>query len=111
MSREQVRMTWFRPGDTTRRAEVRRKLPCLRSRITEVAGREGVLVSLGIAAAFFLVAATLMLAREEVLPYRPGQHVAQDIVSRVDFTYLDRDQLLRARQEARDRALTKKPLA
>lgn len=97
-------MTWFRAGDS-RRADVRRKQPGARDRIVGAVRREGVAVSLGIALAFFVVMAGLMLMREEVIPYRPGQHVAQDIVSRVDFTYMDRDQLLRARQEARDRVI------
>ncbi|HZZ42507.1 MAG TPA: HDIG domain-containing protein [Tepidisphaeraceae bacterium] len=94
-------MMWFRTGDS-RRAEVRKKQPDLRSRLTCIARGDGVAVSLVIALGFFIVTAGLMLLRQEVLPYRPGQHVAQDIVSRVDFTYLDKDQLLRARQDARE---------
>lgn len=98
-------MTWFRAAADSRRAEVRRKQPGLRCRLTELARQDGVAASLVIAVVFFAVMAGLMLLREEVLPYRPGQHVAQDIVSRVDFTFIDRDQLLRARQDARDRVI------
>jgi putative nucleotidyltransferase with HDIG domain len=68
-----------------------------------VVRQEGVATAVVVALAFFLVTSGLMLMRSEVLPYRPGQHVAQDLVSRVDFTFMDKDRLLRARQEARDR--------
>jgi putative nucleotidyltransferase with HDIG domain len=63
-------------------------------------GATGALV---VAAVFFLVVSAILMLREEVLPYRPGQYVAQDIVSRVDFSYHDRELLTRARQQARDR--------
>lgn len=80
-------------------------MPDLRCRLTELARRQGVVVSVAILLTFFLITAGLMLMREEVLPYRPGQHVAQDIVSRVDFAYMDKERLLHARQEARDRVI------
>jgi len=65
--------TWFRAGDS-RRAEARRKLPDLRTRVAEAVRREGVAVSLAIALAFFVVAGGLMLMREEVLPSIRRQH-------------------------------------
>ena len=95
-------MTWFRPTGS-RRAEARKQLPDLRAELAQLARREGVPTALLIALVFFVLTAGLMLMRSEVLPYRPGQHVAQDIVARVDFTYLDKDRLLRAKQDARDR--------
>jgi putative nucleotidyltransferase with HDIG domain len=77
----------------------------LLSQATDLVRQEGVAASLVILLAFFLLTGSLMLIREEVLPYRPGQHVAQDLVSRVDFNYMDKDKLVRARQEARDRVI------
>ena len=43
----------------------------------------------------------MLMLREQVVPYRPGQYVAHDIVSRVDFVYLDRQKLSDAQSKAR----------
>src|SRR6202035_2710191 len=63
---------------------------------------QGVLNSLLVAVAFFMVASAIMMLREDVVPYRPGQYVAHDILSRVNFTFPDKDLLTQARQAARD---------
>jgi putative nucleotidyltransferase with HDIG domain len=64
----------------------------------------GGLVSAGIAAAFFIGAASILMLREQVLPYRPGQSVSYDIISRADFSYPDKGLLYVKQIEARDRA-------
>jgi cyclic-di-AMP phosphodiesterase PgpH len=66
---------------------------------------EGTRASILIAAAFFLVTTSILILREGVVPYRPGQYVAQDILARVEFKYPDKDKLERARQDARQRVL------
>ena len=63
---------------------------------------QGVLNSLWVAVAFFAVTCGIMLLREDVVPYRPGQYVPHDVLSRVDFTFRDKALLTKARQEARD---------
>lgn len=63
---------------------------------------EGGLLSIGIAAIFCIGAAAILVMREDVVRYRPGQWVHHDIVARVDFAYRD-DRLLAAQRErARD---------
>jgi cyclic-di-AMP phosphodiesterase PgpH len=61
--------------------------------------------SLAIALVFLIIASAILLLRQNVLSYRPGQYVAQDIVSRVDFAYHDNELLQRYRQQARDRVM------
>jgi putative nucleotidyltransferase with HDIG domain len=51
----------------------------------------GGLPSLGIAAVFCLGLIALFMAREQVVPYRPGQYIAHDITARVDFSFFDAD--------------------
>jgi putative nucleotidyltransferase with HDIG domain len=60
----------------------------------------GAAASLGIAVAFAVVATIIMLLRENVVRYRPGQFVPHDIVSRVDFTFNDFSKLQEARKQA-----------
>ena len=62
----------------------------------------GVLASLGIATAFFVVAWAILSMRQEVVPYRPGQWIPHDIVSRVDFNYRDKDLLAQTRWQRRE---------
>src|SRR5690606_30722202 len=64
---------------------------------------EGLQQSLLIAIGFWIVASGMMMLRQNVLPYRPGQYVPHDIVSRVDFFYHDSDLLKKAQQEASEK--------
>src|SRR5947199_7709433 len=97
-------MGWTR-HTTVRRAEIRKHrpdvLPPLRQRIQD----EKNFAAFLIAAGFFLVATCILLMRDQVIRYRPGQYAAQDVLSRVDFSYLDKELLARERRAARDRAL------
>ncbi|MFT3786737.1 MAG: HDIG domain-containing protein [Tepidisphaeraceae bacterium] len=63
---------------------------------------EGVIGSLLIAMAFFMIASTILAMRSNVIDYRPGQFVNHDIVARVPFNYPDKDQMVRARERASD---------
>lgn len=63
----------------------------------------GVKSALLTAFVFFVIVSAILMLRQNVLSYRPGQYVAQDIVSRVDFEYRDTELLHRYRQRARDR--------
>ncbi|HYO09218.1 MAG TPA: HDIG domain-containing protein [Tepidisphaeraceae bacterium] len=87
-----------------RREQIRKERPDTVSRRWERLRDDGVLVSLQIAVGFFLLASGILMLREDVVPYRPGQYAHHDIVSRVDFTYMDQQKLASAQQKARDDA-------
>lgn len=86
-----------------RRDEIRRCRPDaskrLLARLRANTNRTGILIAL----VFLAIVSAILMLREDVLPYRPGQYVAQDIVSRVDFTYHDPELLHHYREQARDR--------
>ncbi len=63
----------------------------------------GVLSSLGIAAAFFVLASCILMLRQEVVRYRPNQWIPHDIVSRVDFPFSDPHLLAQRQHDARER--------
>ena len=62
----------------------------------------GALHSLLIASTFWVVALGILSLRENVVPYRPGQAVPYDVMSRVDFSYQDKGLLAQKQIEARD---------
>lgn len=80
-----------------RRAEIRRNRPSELPLMARLRA-EGGLLSLAIAAAFCAGAAAILVMREDVVRYRPGQWVHHDIVARVDFAYRD-ERLLAAQHE------------
>ena len=91
------------PGKSRfRRAEIRKNRPDAAWLDIEAMRSSGVLASLGIAAVFFLAASAVLLMREQVVPYRPGQWIPHDVVSRVDFSYRHKDRLADLRRERRD---------
>ncbi len=61
----------------------------------------GVFPSVGLAALFWIAATAILMLREDVVPYRPGQSVQWDVFARVDFAYADEAVLELARQQAR----------
>src|SRR3954471_22684703 len=96
-------MFWSRKI-SSRREEIRKNRPD----VVPVSARlapEGVRGSLVIVAGFFVVTTAIMILREDVVPYRPGQYVAQNIWARVECKYRDKEQLERARQAARAKVL------
>ena len=58
-------------------------------------------LSLWVAVLFFAAAVAILMMREDVVPYRPGQWTSSDIVSRVTFTWNDKSRLLQKQQLAR----------
>ena len=75
---------------SARRTLIREKCPDTSA--TAWLGRQrsnGVLASVAIAAVFWLAATAILMLREDVLPYRPGQSVRSDVISRVDFAVPD----------------------
>ena len=83
----------------SRRADIRRNRPDAPWRDWEKWKAQGIPASLGIAAVFFVCAAGILMWRQDVIEYRPGQWIPHDIVSRVRFSYFDRD-LFTSRQLA-----------
>jgi cyclic-di-AMP phosphodiesterase PgpH len=62
----------------------------------------GRLGSVGIAAVFCVLAIAILMLREQVLPYRVGQTVAYDIISRADFSFKDKGLQEEKQVEARE---------
>ena len=61
----------------------------------------GVFPSVGIAAVFWLLATGILMLREDVLPYRPGQAVRSDVISRVNFSFPDEGVRVEKEHQAR----------
>jgi hypothetical protein len=89
----------------SRRAEIRKNRPDTDWVDWQKLKERGVPASLGIAAAFFLVASAILMLRQDVVPYRPGQWLHHDVVSRVKFTYQSQGQLDAMRAAAANRVL------
>src|SRR5688572_33465490 len=90
---------------SARRAEIRKNRPDASDprAFVQKMHAEGGLVALWIATGFFIVATGVLMLRENVVPYRPGQWAPHDIVSRVDFTFREEKLLAKAREQARER--------
>jgi putative nucleotidyltransferase with HDIG domain len=93
-------LNWFRKAPA-RRAEIRKNRPDTVTRRWELMKASGAPVSVAIAAAFALIAIAILSLREDVVPHRPGQFAAHDIVSRVNFTFHDTRKLADAQRAAR----------
>ncbi len=93
-------LSFFRKPPS-RRAEIRKNRPDTVHRRLELMKAGGVPASLAIAAGFAIIAIAILTLREEVVPHRPGQFTAHDIVSRVDFTFHDTRKLADAQRAAR----------
>ena len=61
----------------------------------------GAVPSLLIVVAFWLAASAILMMREDVLPYRPGQTVRNNLFARVDFSLADDGVREKKRQQAR----------
>jgi cyclic-di-AMP phosphodiesterase PgpH len=94
-------MFWSRKYGA-RRTEVRKNRPDKPGGLWAQLQARGVVGSLSVAAVFCLVASAIVLLREDSVPYRPGQYVPQDVLSRVDFSFTDVDRLTQARKERRE---------
>jgi hypothetical protein len=86
----------------SRRTEIHKNRPDTVSRRWDQLKANGVLTSLGIAVLFCIGAVAILMLRSEVVPYRPGQYAPHDIVSRVDFQFLDKQRLADAQRRVRE---------
>ena len=84
-----------------RRVEVRRNRPDIASPWRPLRNPT-VLVSLGIALAFWVVGSGVAGLRERIVRYRPGQYVHEDVTSRVEFSYMNPVLVAEIQQRARD---------
>ncbi len=64
--------------------------------------QDGTANAIGIAVVFCILIASILMLRQDVMPYRPGQWISHDIVSRVAFTYSDKDLLNQRKRERRE---------
>src|SRR5687767_9450486 len=96
-------MMWSRKS-VSRRDAIRKDRPDTPARKWEQLRASGVIVSLQIAAVFWVAATGILMLRQDVVPYRPGQFAHHDIISRVDFTFMDKQQLAEAQRLARQNA-------
>ena len=94
---------WSRKS-VSRREAIRKDRPDTTARKWEQLRASGVIVSLQIAAVFWVAATGILMLRQDVVPYRPGQYAHHDIISRVDFTFMDKEQLAQAQRLARQNA-------
>lgn len=85
-----------------RRMEIRKNRPDTGARWLANMRADGSLATFWVAVGFFIATAAVMSLRQSVIPYRPGQYAAHDIVSRVEFTYHDRDKLEEKKRIARE---------
>jgi putative nucleotidyltransferase with HDIG domain len=85
-----------------RRAGVRKNRPDTAVKMLREFSSGGTVVSLWVAAFFCATVVCIVCMREHVVRYRSGQYAMHDIVSRVDFTYLDPDKVKAERARARD---------
>src|SRR5947199_6448893 len=94
----------FEPSSksTSRRAVIREKCPDVFAERWRDFRAGGGLRSIGIAAGFCALAVLIVMLREDVVPYRPGQSVPQAILSRVEFTFNDKARLAEEKQKARE---------
>ena len=77
-----------------RRMEIRKNRPDAGgARWLREARADGSLLTFWVAVGFFFATAAVMSMRENVIGYRPGQYASHDIVSRVKFSYHDKEEL------------------
>ena len=86
---------------SSRRAEIRKNRPDTTEKMVARMRADGSLVSIWVAVAFCAAAIGIVTLREDVVRYRPGQYAPHDIVSRVEFSFNDREQLKQAQERRR----------
>ncbi len=74
---------------TARRLAIREGRPDTSAQWWERQRCAGTFPAVGVAVLFWLLATGVVLWRENVLPYREGQSIRYDVVSRADFQYQD----------------------
>src|SRR2546421_834140 len=94
-------MLWSRRRGA-RRQEIRRNRPDSSSRRWAELRANGTLLSMYVAAGFCVATICVMMLRENVVSYRPGEYAPTDIVARVAFRFTDNDELAKLRQMRRE---------
>jgi len=94
-------MRFWSRKNLSRREHIRKDRPDTFARRWDRMRASGVIVSLQIALLFWVLATAILMLREDVVPYRPGQWVHHDIMSRVTFVYMDKQKLADAQRTAR----------
>jgi putative nucleotidyltransferase with HDIG domain len=91
------------PKSSARRNAIRDSRPDSSAALWNQAKCSGTLPSIWIALGFWILATAVLMMRQDVIPYRPGQEVRYDIISRVSFPFVDSESLKAQKQkEARD---------
>src|SRR3954452_21439934 len=94
-------MLWSRRRGA-RRQEIRKNRPDSSSRRWAELRANGTLLSIWVAVGFCVVTICVMMLREQVVTYRPGEFTPNDIVARASFQFTDADELAKLRQMRRD---------
>ncbi len=84
-----------------RRADIRKNRPDTNSRRWAELRANGTAGSLWVVGGFCVATILIMMLRDSVVPYHPGDYTPTDIVARVPFHFADSEQLTRLRQNAR----------
>ena len=85
------------------RADVRRHKPASpQSQVLGLFRDERSLLLIGVGLVFVAVCSAILMLRPGVATLRPGQRALSDVVSRVEFSVLDEQQLQRVRQQRRE---------
>ncbi len=95
-------MNWRTKKHSPRRAAIHDSRRCATLSYWQEIRANGALGAMGIAIIFWLVASGILMLREGVLAYRPGQFIPTDLHARVAFSYKDKDRLVLAQREARE---------
>src|SRR4051812_19573136 len=94
-------MLWSRRRGA-RRQEIRKNRPDHASRRWAELRANGTLLSVWVAVGFCVATICVMMLRESVIPFRPGEYTPTDIVSRVSFRFTDNEELGKQRQMRRE---------
>jgi cyclic-di-AMP phosphodiesterase PgpH len=86
-----------------RRAEIRKNRPDL-APVWQTITRPQVLTSLGIALGFWMAIVAISTLRERMVRYRVGDYAQEDILSRVEFRYINAEREADLKKEARELA-------
>src|SRR4051812_20090226 len=90
-------MLWSRKRGA-RRTEIRKNRPDSQSRRWAELRASGKLASLWVVGAFCLATICVMMLRDSVVPYRPGDFTPTEILARTSFRFADSDELAKQRR-------------
>jgi putative nucleotidyltransferase with HDIG domain len=85
----------------SRRQEIRKNRPDAARFDWQTLKEKGVPQSLALATVFFVLAAAILMLRQDAIPYHAGQPLNYDIHARVQFSFPDKAKLAQLQNEAR----------